>query len=287
MFRMIAEVIIMREEEKKRISKKSGFKRFLSKRWALPAIYLASAAILLIAVLWFQNSNEDSAGSGDIKVQEHGSSGNGINEESIEVGSKVENVMLPVDDVDSVVVKTDFYDKNGSKESQEKALIFYDNKYHMNRGIDLAMENGNAFEVVAALSGKVSKVEDDALLGNTVVIEHQNGITTHYQSLTDIDVKVGDEVVKGQVIAKAGKSTLNEDAGVHVHFEIRKEGIAVNPNNYIGKSVATILEAEADVKENSQNNEELKQEEADVEEEDLSSEHSTEEDSVDESTEQE
>ena len=100
-------------------------------------------------------------------------------------------------------------------------------------------------------------------------------------------MKVGDEVVKGQVIAKAGKSTLNEDAGVHVHFEIRKEGIAVNPNNYIGKSVATILEAEADVKENSQKNDELKQEEADVEEEDLSSEHSTEEDSVDESTEQE
>ena len=284
MFRMIAEVIIMREEEKKRFSKKSGFKRFLSKRWALPAIYLASAAILLIAVLWFQNSNEDTADSGDIKVQEHGSSGNG-NEESIEVGSKLENVMLPVDDVDSVVVKTDFYDKNGSKESQEKALIFYDNKYHMNRGIDLGMEDGNTFEVVAALSGKVSKVEDDALLGNTVVIEHQNGITTHYQSLTDIAVEVGDEVVKGQVLAKAGKSTLNEDAGVHVHFEIRKEGVAVNPNNYIGKSVATILEA--DVKENSTKNDELKQEDADVEEEDLSSEHSTEEDSADESTEQE
>ena len=274
----------MREEEKKRFSKKSGFKRFLSKRWALPAIYLASAAILLIAVLWFQNNNEDTADSGDIKVQEHGSSGNG-NEESIEVGSKLENVMLPVDDVDSVVVKTDFYDKNGSKESQEKALIFYNNKYHMNRGIDLAMEDGNAFEVVASLSGKVSKVEDDALLGNTVVIEHQNGITTHYQSVTDIAVEVGDEVVKGQVIAKAGKSTLNEEAGVHVHFEIRKEGVAVNPNNYIGKSVATILEA--DVKENSTKNDELKQEEADVEEEDLSSEHSTEEDSADESTEQE
>ena len=250
----------------------------------MPAIYLASAAILLIAVLWFQNNNEDTADSGDIKVQEHGSSGNG-NEESIEVGSKLENVMLPVDDVDSVVVKTDFYDKNGSKESQEKALIFYNNKYHMNRGIDLAMEDGNAFEVVASLSGKVSKVEDDALLGNTVVIEHQNGITTHYQSVTDIAVEVGDEVVKGQVIAKAGKSTLNEDAGVHVHFEIRKEGVAVNPNNYIGKSVATILEA--DVKENSTKNDELKQEEADVEEEDLSSEHSTEEDSADESTEQE
>lgn len=283
---MIAEVIIMREEEKKRISKKSGFKRFLSKRWALPAIYLASAAILLIAVLWFQNSNEDKADSGDIKVQEHGSSSNGINEESIEVGSKVENVMLPVDDVDSVVVKTDFYDKNGSKESQEKALIFYNNKYHMNRGIDLGMEDGKSFEVVAALSGTVAKVEDDALLGNTVVIEHQKGITTHYQSVTDIDVKAGDKVAKGQVIAKAGKSTLNEDAGMHVHFEIRKDGVAVNPNNFIGKSVATILEKDV-VKENSAKTDDLEKEEADVEEEDVSSEHSTEEDSADESSEQE
>ncbi|MBD3110201.1 M23 family metallopeptidase [Bacillus sp. AGMB 02131] len=279
----------MREEEKKRFSKKSGFKRFLSKRWALPAIYLASAAILIIAVLWFQNSNEDTADSGDIKVQEHGNSGS--NEESIEVGSKMENVMLPVDDADSVVVKTDFYDKNGSKESQEKALIFYNNKYHMNRGIDLAMEDGKTFEVVASLSGKVTKVEDDALLGNTIVIEHQNGITTHYQSVTDIAVEVGDEVVKGQVIAKAGKSTLNEEAGTHVHFEIRKDGTAVNPNTYIGKSVATIVEAEAkseaEVKKDESKSNDKPAEEQDVEEEDLNSEHSTEEDSADDQTEQE
>ncbi|MGN1387197.1 MAG: peptidoglycan DD-metalloendopeptidase family protein [Bacillus sp. (in: firmicutes)] len=273
----------MREEEKKRFSKKSGFKRFLSKRWALPAIYLASAAILLIAVLWFQNSNEDTADSGDIQVQNHGSSSN--NEESIEVGSKMENVMLPVDDVDSVVVKTDFYDKNGSKESQEKALIFYNNKYHMNRGVDLAMEDGKPFEVVAALSGTVAKVEDDALLGNTIVIEHQNGITTHYQSVTDIAVEVGAEVVKGQVLAKAGKSALNEEAGNHVHFEIRKDNTAVNPNKYIGKSVATITEADVKEEKSTDTDKSVK-EETDVEEE-LDSEHSTEEDSAEEPTEQE
>ena len=44
----------MREEEKKRNSKKLGIRRFLSKRWALPAIYIACAAILLTAILWFQ-----------------------------------------------------------------------------------------------------------------------------------------------------------------------------------------------------------------------------------------
>jgi len=280
---MIAEVIIMREEEKKRYSKKSGIKRFLSKRWALPAIYLASAAILLTAVLWFQNSNEDTAGSGDIKVQDTESTGKGNNQESVEVGSKMENVMLPVDDRDSVVVKNEYYDKNGSKESQESALIYYNNKYHLNRGIDLAMEDGESFEVVAALSGTVTKVQEDALLGNVIVIEHQKGITTHYQSVTDIAVEVGNQVVRGQVLAKAGQSLLNEEAGTHVHFEIRKEGVAVNPNEFIGKSVATLAEASVGASKVETEDKEME----DAEQEDSTSEHSTEDDASEESSEQE
>ena len=232
----------MREEEKKRSTKKSSMKRFLSKRWALPAIYLACAAILLTAVLWFQGSNNNTVNPGNENVGDV-NTGKINDPEAIEVGGKVENIDMPVSNKADLVVKGEFYDKNGSEESQEKSLIFYDNQYHMNRGIDLAMKDGKTFEVIAALSGKVTKVQEYALLGNVIEVTHSKGITTYYQSVNDIAVEVGDTIVKGQPLAKAGQSLLNEKAGIHVHFEIRKDGVAVNPKDYFEKSVVTLQEA--------------------------------------------
>ena len=240
---MIAEVIIMREEEKKRNSKKLGIRRFLSKRWALPAIYIACAAILLTAILWFQGSN-NVAEPNEVGFEEAGDVRGNQDNEAVEVNSDVENFSMPVVDSENIVVKTPFFDVNDEKANQENALVYYNNQYHLNRGIDVAMNDGETFEVVASLSGKVTKVAKDALLGNMVEIEHQDGITTHYQSLTDIVVKEGDDVKQGQSIAKAGQSQFNGEAGIHVHFEIRKDSVAVNPEDYFQKPVSALLEAE-------------------------------------------
>ena len=75
-------------------------------------------------------------------------------------------------------------------------------------------------------------------------MEHDKGIVTQYQSVKDIKIKVGQEVKQGQVLATAGQSLFNEKAGTHVHFEIRKDGIAVNPTNYFNKSLNTLQEEE-------------------------------------------
>ncbi|MGM9926158.1 MAG: peptidoglycan DD-metalloendopeptidase family protein, partial [Bacillus sp. (in: firmicutes)] len=234
----------MREDEKKRISQKSGMRRFLSKRWALPAIYLASAAILLTAVLWFQNNNNDSANPGDVNFEKVEDAGKNNDKEAVEVNSKVENFSWPVSSREDVVVKKEFYEMDADKTKQENALVFYNNQYHLNRGIDIAMKDGKAFDVNVALSGTVTNVKEDALLGNVIEVEHAKGITTSYQSVTDIVVKVGDQVAQGQAIAKAGQSELNKEAGTHVHFEIRKDSIAVNPQDYFDKSVSKLMEAE-------------------------------------------
>ena len=81
------------------------------------------------------------------------------------------------------------------------------------------------------------------MAGNVIEVTHSKGITTYYQSVNDIAVEVGDTIVKGQPLAKAGQSLLNEKAGIHVHFEIRKDGVAVNPKDYFEKSVVTLQEA--------------------------------------------
>lgn len=239
----------MREEEKKRSSQDSKMKRFMKKRWVYPAIYIASAAIILTAVLWFQNSN-NADGDKQIDYKATDLSGKKFQEDALEVNRAMENFSMPVTDPDSVVIQKEFYDFDGPEEKQEAALVFYNNTYRPNTGIDITMKNGEAFDVVAALSGTVTNVQEDSVLGNVIEIEHDKGIVTQYQSVTDIGVKVGEEVEQGHILAKAGKSLYNEEAGVHLHFEIRKDGVAVNPIDYFNKPLSALQEASVtDVKE--------------------------------------
>lgn len=231
----------MREEEKKRSSQNSGLKRFFKKRWVYPAIYIASAAIILTAVLWYQNINS-STKQNEFDYKATDVPGKKFNEPAIEVNRNMENFMMPVKDADSAVIKRQFYDQNAKAEDQEAALVFYNNRYHQNTGIDIANKDGETFDVVAALSGKVTNVADDVLLGNVIEIEHDKGIVTKYQSITEIGVKVGDEVKQGQVLAKAGESLFDEEAGVHVHFEIRKDGVPLNPHEYFQKPLSALQE---------------------------------------------
>lgn len=237
---MIAEVMKMREEENKRSSQSSSVKRFFKKRWVFPAIYIASAAIILTAVLWYQTSNNASDKYDYKSTDIAGKKGQ---EPAVEVSKTFEDFKMPVENADAAVVKTKFYDFNGKTEDQEAALVFYNNTYQPNTGIDVTVKDGESFDVVASLSGTVTRVEEDAVLGNVIELEHDKGIVTQYQSVKDIKIKVGDEVKQGQVIAKAGQSLFNEKAGTHVHFEIRKDGIAVNPSDYFNKSLSTLQEA--------------------------------------------
>ncbi|MCY9005269.1 peptidoglycan DD-metalloendopeptidase family protein [Peribacillus frigoritolerans] len=236
----------MREEEKKPTS---TIRRILKQRWALSAIYIASAAIILAAAFLLQNSFNDSAKDGK---EESAETGKNYGEPSVEVNSNLETIKMPVADADKSVIKKQFYDVNADEKAQEEALVFYNNRYEQNKGIDIAMEDGKSFDVKASLSGNVTKVQDDALLGNLVEVEHEDGVVTRYQSVKDIKVAVGDKVKQGQAIATAGKSQINEEAGVHVHFEIRKDNIALNPLDFVDKQASAIqsaTEAEADKEE--------------------------------------
>ncbi len=237
----------MREEEKKRTSQNSNWQRLMKKRWVFPAIYLGCAAIILTAVLVSQTGNESQGNPGN-NAEGQGPTTSYGDQESVEVNSPVENFVMPVTDVNSSVIQKPFWDANASKEEQEDAFIEYNGSYQPNTGIDIAMRNGETFEVVASLSGTVTHVENDPLLGNVVEIEHLDGVKTIYQSLTDVQVKVNDFVEQGETIAKAHTNQLNKDA-VHVHFEIRKDNVAVNPISFFNKPVTSLLEEEGQASE--------------------------------------
>lgn len=230
----------MREEEKKRTSQDSSFKRFFQKRWAFPAIYIASAAIILTAVLWYQTSISDVAEQDKYDYNATDIAGKNTNPPAMEVNTALENIKWPLVNPETATIQKPFYDVNGTEEQQEAALVSYGNSYQPNTGIDITLGNGETFDVVAALSGTVTKVQEDSLLGNVIVIEHDNNVITQYQSIADFKVAEGDKVTQGQPIAKAGQSLLNEEAGVHVHFEIRKDGNPVNPISYFEKPVSSV-----------------------------------------------
>jgi stage II sporulation protein Q len=239
---MIAEVMKMREEKS---SQDKSFKRFFKKRWVYPTAYLASAAIILTGVLWYQNSGEEK----DQFATEV--PGKKINQEpAVEVNRSLENFVMPVKDAENTVIKTQFYDNDSDKAEQEAALV-YNNQYHPNTGVDIAAKDEKDFDVIASLSGTVTVVKEDSLLGNVIEIEHDNGIVTQYQSIKNIKVKAGDMVEQGDKIATAGTSLFNEKAGVHVHFEIRKDGLPVNPLDYFDKPLSSLEEAQVAPEDNS------------------------------------
>lgn len=101
-------------------------------------------------------------------------------------------------------------------------------KYH--KGIDIARPSGKA--ILAADNGVVELAGyDNSGYGNKVVINHQNGYKTVYAHLDSIDVKAGETVPKGTSIGVMG-STGNS-TGVHLHFEMYKNGSLVDPLEYI------------------------------------------------------
>ncbi|WP_316570529.1 M23 family metallopeptidase [Neobacillus sp. YIM B06451] len=229
----------MREEEKKQSSR--GFKRFLKKSWVVPAVYIASAAIILTGVLWYQMSG-DSAEKYNYKTTENAKKK--FNEPALEVNKSLENFAMPVANKENAVIQKKFYDNSADPKEQQEALVVHNNIYVPNTGLNLAMKDGSGFDVTASLSGTVTRVEEDSLLGNVIEIQHDKGIVTQYQSVKDIKVKVGEQVDKGQVLAAAGQSQVNQKGGTHVHFEIRKDGVAVNPADYFDKPLSSLQNSE-------------------------------------------
>lgn len=232
----------MREEEKQP-SRGSKLTRFFKKRWVFPAVYIASAALILTAVLWYQNSSTDNAiDSEKFEYNATDVPGDGFKEPAVEVNRSMENVVLPLTgaDRDNAVIQKKFYDDNAKAEEQEAALVVYKNQYHPNTGIDITVSESEGFDVAAALSGTVTKVQEDSLLGNVIEIQHEDDVVTHYSSIKDMKVELGDEVKQGQALATAGQSLFNEEAGTHVHFEIRKNGVPVNPESYLDKPLSDV-----------------------------------------------
>jgi murein DD-endopeptidase MepM/ murein hydrolase activator NlpD len=105
--------------------------------------------------------------------------------------------------------------------------------YHSRHaGIDIS--NSKMVAIYASADGYVELTGYQGGYGNTVIINHGSGFKTLYGHASEIYVKAGDKVAAGQVIAKQGRSgRVRGITGIHLHFEIIRNGIKVNPLLYV------------------------------------------------------
>ncbi len=120
-----------------------------------------------------------------------------------------------------------FNAKITSKFGWRKHPIFGILKYH--EGIDLKQKYGAP--VRAAADGKVIFAGWAEGYGKLVILKHHKDYTTYYGHLSKIRVKVGQSVYKGQIIGNVGATGWT--TGPHLHFEIRKNGIPVDPKKIL------------------------------------------------------
>ena len=162
-----------------------------------------------------------------------------INEDNNVPVVNVEEAIIRPYSEDGIAIVKNFYDYKGEDKTQQESLIYYGNTYLQNSGVDYSKQ-GEEFEVVSILDGKVTNVTENTLLGKTVEITHDNGLVSVYQSLGEVSVTLDSEISQGQAIGKTGTANIATDLGNHLHFELIHNGENVNPEMYYDKKLSEI-----------------------------------------------
>lgn len=202
-------------------------KTWVDKPWFWPAVY-AVIALIMIAFIVLYNvmaTPEDTDTLQPVSQDK---------ETVIETNAREETMKYPFDEkqLNNVKIIQDYYDVTADAETRENSLLVFNQTYSTSNGLSLAI-NSEPFQVMAALSGQVKEVKLDAFTGNTVTIEHENGLTTRYSSVSDILVKEGDAVTQGEPIATTIENEWNPSAGIHLYFEVLKDGEHINPKTLL------------------------------------------------------
>ncbi|WP_027415191.1 M23 family metallopeptidase [Aneurinibacillus terranovensis] len=224
--------------------KVGGWKRILGKRWTFPALYMGIAAIILASIMWYQGSKQYSINRMDAGIPaKQGTKDQTAQltepQQAVPVAQTDKPFIWPVKEAAQTQTVMNYFDASADKKEQEAALVQYDHSYWPNTGLDIAAKDKKAFDVIASADGKVTKAERDPMLGFEVEVEHPGGLKTVYASLDDAKVAVGDQVTKGEVLGTAGRNVFEKDLGIHLHFEVRKNGEAVQPDKYLASTDTT------------------------------------------------
>ena len=204
------------------------------KPYVVPALYSLTVIVFILSMYFIERLVNKTTFSVDTNNLEYVDNNILEKHDYLPVISTDVNIVRPYVN-NKVYVAKGFYDYTKEASDQEKSIIYYENTYMQNSGIDYA--NEEEFDIVSILDGTVIDIKEDKILGTTVEIRHTSDLISVYQSLKDVTVKVNDIVKQGQVIAKSGTSNINPELNNHLHFELYYQGTIVNPEEYYNKSL--------------------------------------------------
>jgi len=105
----------------------------------------------------------------------------------------------------------------------------FSGRRELHKGLDIATRSGTP--IIAPADGLVVFAGREGGFGNMIIIDHGYGITTRYGHCSSLEVKLGQKVKRGDVIARVGNT--GRSTGPHVHYEVAVNGVSVNPSRYI------------------------------------------------------
>ncbi len=105
----------------------------------------------------------------------------------------------------------------------------FDGSHRRHAGIDVGAPEGTPIR--AAFGGVVQFAGRREGYGNLVVVDHGDGLETRYAHCSRLDVVAGQRIAEGEAVAAVGET--GRATGPHLHFEVRRDGIAIDPKNVI------------------------------------------------------
>lgn len=199
------------------------------KKYVLPTIIMTLSFIVVLTITLSTKDNKNLSREDNLTYVS-----STIISQDMAVINTTKKIINPYTD-QSVTIGKNYYNYKAEAEDQEKSIIYHENTYIQNSGVDFIYDK--TFDVVAVLDGEVTNIKEDEVLGKIVEISHDNKYVSIYQSLSEINVKKGDIVSQGQKLGKSGKNELDKELGNHLHFEMYVGGQTVDPLLYLNKDV--------------------------------------------------
>ena len=158
--------------------------------------------------------------------------------DTIPVSKNENNMIIKPYTNDKVKVYSYFYDFEGDTKKQLDSLIYYENTYMQNNGVDYS--NDEEFDVVSILDGEVISIEDNAIYGKVVTIKHNDNLKSVYSNVKDVLVNVGYKISQGEIFASTTSYKVDTNVKSLLHFEVYYKDNAIDPENLYTMSVSDL-----------------------------------------------
>lgn len=158
--------------------------------------------------------------------------------DTIPVSKNESNMIVKPYTNDKVKVYSYFYDFEGDSKKQLDSLIYYENTYMQNNGVDYS--NDEDFDVVSILDGEIISIEDNAIYGKVVTIKHNDNLKSVYSNVKNVLVNVGYKISQGEIFASSDAYKVDTKVKSLLHFEIYYKDNAIDPENLYTMSVSDL-----------------------------------------------